>query len=121
MLAVDTAAVDSNDTMMVIALVSFAVLGWLFCAFYTAGRARANGRDYHIWLAIGLLLGPIALILSLALFRSTGERQRRSRYGEDGKYDVPEMITCPKCGESVPRSYASCQFCGASLHIGRRR
>jgi hypothetical protein len=112
---------SSNDTMMVIALVSFAVLGWLFCAFYTAGRARANGRNYHLWLTIGLLLGPIAFVLSLVLFRSIGERHRRQRYGEGGKYDVPEMMTCPGCGESVPRSYGSCQFCGASLSRGKRK
>ena len=116
----DTAA-TSTDKTMVIALVSIAVLGWLFCAFSTSSLARANGRDHQVWFALGLLLGPLALVIGFLMFRSGGERQRRKRYGEGGQYDVPEMVRCPKCGESVPKSYGTCQFCGASLQPGKRR
>ncbi len=102
-----------------VAIASMAILAWLFCAFSTANIARANGQNYNLWLLVGLLTGPLGLMFAYLFFRLTGERTRRTRYGADHRYDVPDMISCPNCGQSVPRSYDSCQFCRFPLH-GRR-
>lgn len=111
----------AENTLMIVALASMGVLAWLFCAFTAASLARSNGQSYNVWLVIGLLTGPIGLAVVYFYLRVSGERYRRTRYGEGHQYDIPEMIRCPKCGESVPRSFDNCQFCGAPLHHGRRR
>ncbi len=111
----------ADKTMMVIGLVSMGVLAWLFCAFTLAALARGVGQSYNLWMFVGLVTGPVGLVAGYLYFRVTGERYRRSRYGEGGKYDLPEMVRCPACGESIPRSYEVCQFCRQPLHAGKRR
>jgi hypothetical protein len=109
----------STNTVMVIAFVACGVIAWLFC-MYTAGNiARTNGGNYSLWMAIGFLTGPVGLAFSWSYFRLTGERHRRIRYGAGKKYDMPEIIQCPNCGQSVPSAFDTCQFCHAPLH-GRR-
>lgn len=103
-----------------IALVAVGVLVWFGCAFYTAGMARNNGSNYHLWLLIGVLTGPLGLVFGYLYLKMTSERSRRIRYGEGGKSDIAEMVHCPNCGESVPRSFVDCQFCGASLSRKKR-
>lgn len=103
-----------------IALVSVAVLAWLGCSFYTAGMARNSGKSYHLWLLIGFLTGPVGLLFGYVFLHLTSERTRRIHYGEGGRSDIAEMVKCPNCGQSVPRSFGECQFCGASLY-GRKR
>jgi hypothetical protein len=111
----------AENTVRNIGLIASAVLIWLFCAFSTAAVARANGRGYHLWLFIGLLGGPVAFAFAYLFFRITGERHRRIRHGEKRQYDVPEMVRCPGCGQSVPGSFTRCQFCGSPLHGGAKR
>lgn len=111
----------AENTMMIVGLVSFGVIAWLFCAFSLASLARGAGRSHNVWMVVGLLTGPVGLAVGYLYLRTSGERHRRRRYGERGKYDVPEMIRCPKCGESVPRSFDTCQFCKERLQAGRRR
>lgn len=108
------------NTLMVVGIVSCAVLLWIFCAFSAANMARTNGRSYGLWLVIGLLAGPAGLLGAWAYFRISGERHRRIRHGTDGRYDLPEIITCPGCGQSVPSAFQNCQFCGCPLHTRRR-
>ncbi len=98
-----------------IALISIAVIGWLFCAFYTAETANSYGADYTFWLLLGILTGPLSVPLAVLYFRLSGERYRRRRYSVDGKSDLPRMVRCLRCGEMVPESFERCQFCGAPI------
>lgn len=111
----------AENTVMIIALVASGVLIWLFCSFSTAAVASANGQSYNAWLFIGLLGGPVALIFAYLFFRATGERHRRIRHGEKHHYDIPEMVRCPGCGQSIPSSFTRCQFCGSTLHGGTKQ
>jgi len=104
-----------------IALVSVGVLVWFGCAFYTAGMARNNGSNYHLWLLIGVLTGPLGLIFGYLYVQMTSERNRRRRHSEGGKSDIAEIVQCPNCGQSVPISFGDCQFCGAPLSRKKRR
>ncbi len=103
-----------------IAVISIAVLGWFFCAFYTAETANTYGSDYSLWLIIGILLGPASIPLALIYFRLSGERYRRRKYSVDGKSDLPKMVRCTRCGEFVPESFERCQFCGAIIRKRKR-
>ncbi|MHB8896656.1 MAG: hypothetical protein ACYC99_15985 [Candidatus Geothermincolia bacterium] len=108
------------NTIMIVALISCAVLFWLFCMFTTANIARSNGENYNLWMLIGLFTGPVGLLFTLVYFRFSGERYRRIRHGAGKTYDMPEIVQCPGCGQSVPSGFNSCQFCGAALHGHRR-
>lgn len=111
----------AENTVMIVGLASMGAIAWLFCAFSLAALARGQGQSYNLWLLVGVVTGPLGLAAGYGYFRATGERYRRSRYGEGGKYDIPEMIKCPGCGQSVPRSFEECQFCRRPLHAGKRR
>ena len=108
------------NPLAITAVVACGVLAWLFCAFTAAAMSRTNGESYNLWLVIGLLTGPIGLGAAWAYFRYSGERHRRIRYGAGHQYDMPVIIRCPGCGQSVPSAFDTCQFCHTSLH-GRRR
>jgi hypothetical protein len=43
------------------------VLVWLACAYYAGGIARNNGGNYHLFVLIGLLLGPLGLAFTLTI------------------------------------------------------
>jgi ribosomal protein L32 len=110
----------ANITLATVALLCIVVVLWLACAFYAAGRANNNGANYYYWTMIGLLSGPIGAAVAFFYFRAESERSRTRRYSEDGKGDVPKMISCPNCGESIPRVYEACQFCGKPVLKHRR-
>jgi len=96
-----------------------AVMLWVACALKAAGIAHNNDGNYQLWAAVGLLTGPVGLAASYFYFRATGERHRTARYSVDGRSDLPQMTSCPKCGQSVPKIYENCQFCGQPL--GKKR
>src|SRR5665647_2380367 len=111
----------ASVSVPLIAGIAIAVVFWFWCAFTAAAISRANGQSYNLWLLIGIVTGPIGLIIAYMTGRATGERHRRIRHGEGHKYDMPEMMQCPHCGQSVPSHFESCQFCRAPLHQKRRR
>lgn len=103
-----------------IAIVSVSVLVWLGCAFYAGGLARNNGRSYNMWFLVGFLLGPVGLLITWLYFQLSGERHQRHRHSVGRRSDIPEMVKCPRCGQSVPTSFDCCQFCGAPVRGGKR-
>lgn len=109
----------ANETLPLVAVISLAVIAWLACAFKVAGIASNNDANYQLWAILGLLTGPVGLAISYFYFRATGERHRTARYSVSGKDDLPQMISCPRCHQSVPRIYEACQFCGEPL--GRKK
>ena len=111
----------AEETIMIIAVAASAVLIWLFCAFSTVSVARNSGDANSAWLLAGFLGGPVALAFTYLYFRYLGEQHRVARHGEGGRYNLPEMIQCPRCNQSVPSSFQDCQFCGAPLHRRGRR
>lgn len=102
-----------------IALILVAVLAWLGCALYAGGVARNNGESYQLWFVIGLLAGPVGLVVCVLFFRTSGERRRRMKFGSPQEGNLPEMTRCPRCNRSVPVSFEQCQFCGEPL--GRKK
>jgi len=107
--------------LAVIAVISLGAVAWLWCAFWVGATARSNGERYGLWLLIGFATGPLGVVIAYFYFRSTGERRRRTRHSVDRQSDIPMMMTCPNCHQSVPTSYDACQFCGCPLHDRHRR
>ena len=111
----------ASNTIAIIGITSVAVILWLFCAFSAANTARSNGQSYNAWLLAGLVGGPVTWLFGALYFRFAGERSVRARHSERGQADLPEIIRCTSCGQSVPSSFKTCQFCGQPLHSRKRR
>lgn len=104
-----------------IAVIIVVVMVWLACAMYCGGIARNNGSSYSVWFFLGVIGGPLALGVACVHFMMSGERHRRVKYSEGKAGNLPEIVQCPGCRQSVPSSFDTCQFCGEPLHGGRRR
>ncbi len=111
----------ASNAIAIIGITSVAILSWLFCAFSAANTARSNGQSYNAWLLAGLAGGPLTWLFGALYFRFAGERNVRARHSERGQADLPEIIKCTSCGQSVPSSFKTCQFCGQPLHSRKRR
>lgn len=103
-----------------LAAIVVGVLAWVICAMYAGGIARNNGQSYNLWLVLGFLGGPITLGVAYVYFELSGERHRRMKYADRKAGNMPEIIQCPRCKQSVPSSFPTCQFCGEQLHGHRR-
>ena len=71
---------------------------WILCGIATGFIGAQRGGIACAWLAIGLLLGPIGLLMAFAA-------------GPAGK----AHRTCPFCAETVKREALVCRFCGRDL------
>ena len=72
---------------------------WLLIAVVTAIIASSKGRDGFGWFLIAILLGPFALILSMAMPKVvTGEHRR-----------------CEQCAELIRVEAVKCRHCGSEV------
>ncbi len=101
--------------LAVVAGIVVAVVIWGASAFYCGGIARNNGKSYNLWFVLGILGGPFALGVAYLFFVASGERHRRMRYADRKAGNFPEIVQCPRCKQSVPTSFDTCQFCGEPL------
>jgi len=79
-----------------VSLIAAVVLGWLFCAYVSAVIAEGKRYSMGRWFLIGLLLGPLAVLLA-------------SRRGENIPPD--QRRACPKCGKTIKLADQRCRHC----------
>jgi hypothetical protein len=78
---------------------------WLLCALAAGYTYSQKGRSYVAAFLLGILLGPIALIL--AVITPKDERALELRALRSGK-----MRKCPACAELVKGDANTCRYCG---------
>lgn len=78
---------------------------WITCGIAAAVVAGTKGNSGCAWFFIGLLLGPIGLVLSFAVGGSAGEKFRK----------------CPMCAELIRREAVRCRWCGSDVAEGQDR
>jgi hypothetical protein len=79
------------------------IIAWLTCGAFTAYVASQRGANGCLWLLLGFLFGPLALI---AAFASGGGPRSTEQ---------PEAVVqkkCPDCAEVVRAEARKCRFCG---------
>lgn len=99
--------------MQAVYITWFAIAVSLFCLGVIAKEiAKSKGRDEYIYLALGFVLGPFALIpLAVPL---PGERVKKE---PQRRIHVVEDKTCLKCGKQVSPLEKKCPYCGESLEL----
>lgn len=84
------------------------LLLWIGCGIVSAMIANSKGNSGCGWFAIGVLLGPIGLLM--AFFTSDNELEKNFRKGNTKK--------CPYCAEFVKEEARICKHCGRRLNDG---
>jgi len=87
---------------------------WLFCALLGAMICEGKGQSAALGLFLGLLFGPIGVIICSVLGKD--EAMLAQRALKEGK-----MKKCPACAELIKRDANVCRYCShefASEPIG---
>lgn len=81
---------------------------WLGFGIVSAMIANSKGNSGCGWFALGVLLGPIGLLM--AFFTSDNEQEKNFRNGNTKR--------CPYCAEYVKQEAIVCKHCGRNLGSG---
>ena len=81
---------------------------WLLFGVGAAIVARDKGLDGCLWFVLGILLGPVGLLLAFAVRGDPSTLERRAIASGQSK-------RCPDCAELVRREAIKCRHCGSDL------
>lgn len=87
------------------------LLVWLISAIVTGVIAQTKGRGGFRWFFVGVILGPVGVLLALGQDITDAEERRRARDGGTSKL----YRLCPACAEIIGRSATICPVCKQSI------
>jgi hypothetical protein len=89
-----------------------AILIWLGMGIIAGVIGSNRGDNGCGWFILGVLLGPIGILLA---FFAKGKDQREIEKARKGR--SKKMKICPKCAEPVQKMASVCKHCGHEFSL----
>lgn len=86
------------------------ILIWIICGVIAAAIGSSNGENGCSWFGIGIILGPLGVILS---FFAKGKEQKEREKAKKGYSSIYKV--CPMCAEIIKKEAIVCKHCGSNL------
>lgn len=84
----------------------------IICAVATGGIGMSKSRSWARWFLIGLLTGPIGLLIAIGVPTNYAAKQRRDLH-------LGRTRKCPACAEIIAAEALVCRYCGRDVASSR--
>lgn len=83
---------------------------WFFFGICSAMIASGKGRSSGAWFVLGLIFGPVALLLAMIVSNDhVGLERQGLREGT--------LTKCPHCGGAISLHVSACRHCGRDVAL----
>ena len=91
------------------------VVVWLFCGLLAGAIASGKGLSFGGYFIVGVLLGPIGILIAAVSSRSPEAEAQRMAAVDQARLATGTGWRCPFCAEEVNSMAVVCKHCGREM------